>query len=210
MTTLADLRERLRLELHDTGGERWDDEALDRHISRAVNDLSLVAPRQQRTTLTTVPASRDLDISALDGLVCVFAVEYPAGSYPASYVQYSRFGDVLTLLVDAAPAAAEDVTVYWGSLHEVDDEGSTLPPAYEDLVLTGAAGYAGLEWASFATNRANVSGADAFEDYVAWGREALERFQRRLQDLPEVRRVTTSRLYSPSLSFQREAVQWES
>ena len=39
MTTLPDIRDRIRKDLHDTSEERWTDAQLDRHIERALRDL---------------------------------------------------------------------------------------------------------------------------------------------------------------------------
>jgi hypothetical protein len=210
MTTLADLRDRLRIELHDPDEERWDDDALDRHIARAVQELSLKAPWERRTTLETSAGSRELDLAALTGRIDIYAVEYPAGLYPAVFVRHSVFAETLTLLIDEAPDAGEDVIVYWGALHEVNDEGSTLPAPHEDIVLTGAAGYAAIELASFATNRANLAGPSVVGDYAEWGRERLDLFRRQVRELPQAERLRSSRLYTPAEpANSQDVVQWQ-
>jgi hypothetical protein len=196
MTTLADLRDRLRIELHDPDDTRWEDDTLDRHLQRAIRELSTRAPCEQKTTLTTTAGSRELSLATLNDLVEVTAVEFPVGQYPPCYVRFSQYAGTLTLLVDEAPASVEDVAVYWGSLHDVDDSGSSLPVAHEDIVIRGAAGYAAIEWASFATNRANVGGSDVVAQYAAWGADALSRFNEQLGRLREVSRVRSSSVYT--------------
>ena len=211
MTTIGDLRDALRIELHDEDEERWQDDVLDRHLQRAARELAFVWPREQKTTLSTTSGSRDLSLSSLSDLVRILAVEYPVGQYPPAYVQFSRFGDTLTLLVEQTPGDGEDVAVYWGSLHALDSMTSTLPPAAEDAVITGAAAFAAIEWASFATNRANVAGADAVSRLHGLGRtpaRALpgDAFALRRQRPPALRRAY-SRLSATTPS--QSVVRWE-
>jgi hypothetical protein len=212
MTTLADLRDRLRIELHDVDEARWEDESLDRHLQRAIRDLSTRAPREQKTALTTTEGSRDLSLSALADLIEVTAVEYPAGQYPPRYVRFSVYAGVLSLLISETPGDAEEVAVYWGSLHEANADGSTLASVHEDLVILGAGGYAALEWASFATNRANVGGSEVVEQYATWGAEALSRFNGQLRRLREVSRLRVSSLYTAAdgQTPSRTVVQFDS
>lgn len=194
MTTIADLRERLRIDLHDESAARWQDDVLDRHLQRAAAALSLAWPREVTSVLQATPGSRDIDIASLAGLVRVRAVAYPAQLYPPSFVPFSVYAGTLSMHLDEAPSLAEDVAVHWGGLHVVDEAGSTLPAAAEDIVVMGAAGYAAVEWASFATNRANIGGREAGHDYLTWGEHQLKRFDAALGRLGDRGRVRTSRL----------------
>jgi hypothetical protein len=209
-TNIVTLRNRLRQELHDEDASdyRWLDAVLDRHLARAARELSLVLPQEQKTPLTTTPGSRDLDIASLSDLVRVEAAEYPTGQWPPCYAQFSVFGTTLTLLTQAAPAGSDAVNVYWGALHELDTSASSLPPAAEDAVVLGAGGYAALEWAGFATNRANVAGAAAFTGYQAWGEDRLVRFREALRDFGREARLRSAALYSPERTGSRATVQW--
>lgn len=211
-TTLTTLRSRLRVELHDedSANYRWTDATLNRHLERAVRDLSLVAPRERASTLATTLDSRDLSTSTLDKLVNVLAVEYPVGEYPPVYVQFSHYGGLLSLLVDTLPGASEDVGVYWGQLHTLDASSSTLKPPHEDVVVLGASGYAALEWANFAVNRANVAGDDAFQHYRRWGSDQIVRFGEALQRLRESSRVKAGTIFTPAAPVpSRNIVRWE-
>lgn len=197
---LSELRTRVRRDLHDEDpqNQRWTDAELDRHIQRAVREFSLSVPQEAKATLTTTPGSRDLDIASLTDLVAVEAVEYPVGRYPPSYVRYSLWLTTLTLLVDAAPAGAESVNVYYTRLHTIDDTSSTVPSPFEDVIATGAAAYAALEWASFATNRVNVGGQEVWRHYLTWGQERLAQFQRALARHGRRNAVRVRRLYTPA------------
>ncbi len=197
---LNEMRDRVRRDLHDEDAtnQRWTDVELDRHIERAVREFSLAVPLEAKTTLSTTADSRDLSIAGLTDLVAVEAVEHPVGEYPPEYVRYSIWLSTLTMLIDSTPEAAEDVNVYHTKLHTLDATSSTLPARFEDLVATGAAAYAALEWASFATNRANVGGQDVWRDYLTWGQERLSKFQADLSIHGRRNTVRVRRLYRPA------------
>ncbi len=197
---LNEMRDRLRSDLHDEDAtnERWTDAELDRHIQRTVRDFSLSVPLEAKTTLTTTPDSRDLSIAGLADLVAIEAVEFPVGDYPPAYVPYSVWLSTLTILIDSSPGSAEDVNVYHTKLHTLDATTSTLPAQLEDVVATGAAAYAALEWASFATNRVNVGGQDVWRDYLTWGQQRLAEFQKALARHGRRNAVRIRRLYRPS------------
>ena len=97
MTTLVTFRERLRIDLRDPESLTWADTTLDRHIERALRDLSNAIPREAVAELATTAGSRELDIASLAGLVEVEALEYPAGNFPPEFVRFSRWEDTLTL-----------------------------------------------------------------------------------------------------------------
>lgn len=197
---LSEMRDRLRKDLHDedTQNQRWTDAELDRHVQRAVGDFSLSVPMEAKTTLSTTVDSRDLSIAGLTGLVAIEAVEYPVGNYPPTCVSFSVWLSTLTMLIDSAPGAVEDANVYHTALHTLDETMSTLPTRFEDVVATGAAAYAALEWASFATNRVNVGGQDVWRDYLTWGQERLAQFQRALARHGRRNTVRVRRLYRPA------------
>jgi hypothetical protein len=199
---LPEMRTLVRRDLHDEdpAGYRWSDDELDRHIARAVRELSLAVPLEAKAVLTTTAASRDLSLASLADRVSIEAVEYPVGSYPPSYVSFSLWADTLTLLVDSPPLAAQEVNVFYGRLHTLDDTTSTVPAALEDVLATGAAAYAALEWASFASNRVNVGGADVWRSYLVWGQERLAAFAAALARHGRRSGVRARRLYRPALA----------
>ena len=197
---LIEMRDRLRKDLHDEDAtnQRWTDAELDRHIERAVRELSLAVPLEAKDTLSTTAGSRDLSIAALADLVAIEAVEYPTGQYPPSYVRFSIWLTTLSLLIDSAPGAAQDVNLYYTKLHTIDATSSTVSSRFEGVIATGAAAYAALEWASFATNRVNVGGRDVWREYLTWGQERLAQFQRALARHGRRNAVRARRLYRPA------------
>lgn len=204
---IADMRRLVRRDLHDeeAADYRWSDAEVDRHLQHAVRELSLSVPLQATASLVTVDGSRDVALGTLADLIRVEAAEYPAGRYPPSYVRFSVWGDILTLHVDAAPGGGEAVRLYYLTLHTLDAGSSTIPAHLEDVVAMGAGGYAALEWASFATNRVNVGGPQAWRHFLAWGKERLRLFHATLARLSATNAVRSRQLYVPSVAGPAQA-----
>jgi len=199
---LSEMRTQVRRDLHDEdpANQRWSDDELDRHIERAVRELSLAIPQEAKASPTTSEGSRDISLASLSDLVAVEAVEYPVDEYPPSYVPFSLWAGTLTLLVDATPPGDQSVNIYYGKMHTLDATTSTIPPHLEELVATGAAAYAALEWASFATNRVNMGGQDVWRQYLTWGQERLAAFSRALAKHSRRNAVRVRQLYTPATS----------
>ena len=208
---LSTMRTLVRRDLHDEDATnyRWTDDELDRHIGRAAKEFSLAVPLESKANLATTAGSRELSLASLDGLVVVEAVEYPVGKYPPAYVPFSLWADTLTLLVDQAPLEAESVDVFYGALQTLDATSSTIPSRLEDLVATGAAAYAALEWASFATNRLNVGGDETWRNYLIWGQERLADFARALAEHGRRGALRARRLYTPAGPAEFGATDWQ-
>ncbi len=207
---LSELRGRIRKDLHDedSSSYRWADAALDRHIDHALRELGEATPQQAKATLQTGAGSRELSMASLTGLIAVEAVEYPTGLYPPAYVPFSLWGGTLTLLTERVPSSGEQVNVYYGKAHVVDANGSTAPAHLEDLLAMGAEAYAALEWASYATNRVNVGGADTWREYQLWGQERLASFLAGLARHGRRNAVRVRRLYAPALPTGSQSTDW--
>lgn len=206
MSSLATIRSAVRKDLHDEDATvyRWTDAVLDRHIARVLLEYSQVNPLEQKTTLVTTPGSRDLSVASLTPRVRVVAAEYPTGEYPPSFVPFSLWGDTLTLDVAGAPASAQNVNVYWHKAHVINGS-VTFPSTHDDIIAGGAGGYAALEWASFASNRVNVGGADAWGRYMDFANVRLEEFRRALRELPAANTLRTGQFYTPQpAGFRRQ------
>ncbi len=182
MGTLAEVRERVRRDLHDEepNSYRWTDDVLNRHIERALAKVSKVAPQEKTAARQLVGDSREVSVADLTDRVIVEAVEYPVGHYPPVRVRFNQWGDTLVLNVPSVPKTGEIVTVYYGALHRLTDVTSTLPEALEEIVITGAAAYAALEWAAYAVNRLNVGGQDVWRQYLTWAEERMADFELQL------------------------------
>jgi hypothetical protein len=193
---LSTMRTIVRRDLkdEDAGNYRWSDDELDRHIARAVKEFSEAVPFPAKATLPTIAGSRVIDISPLTDRVMVEAVEYPLEMFPPSYQRFALWGHALTLFSDETPDGS-DCNVYYGMLHTLDGQGSTIPTRYEDLIATGAEGYAAVEWASFAINRVSLGGTTTPQEFLAWGNERLKQFRSELRRLGRRNQVRIRQLY---------------
>ncbi len=193
---LAEMIAIVRKDLHDEDSEnyRWSDAELTRHINRAVKELSDKIPLPTRTTLSTTSGSRELDISGISNRIMVEAVEYPVDASPPGYQRFSIWGDTITIISGSEPDGS-NCYVYYGALHTLDANGSTVPTKYEDLVAAGACGYAAIEMAAYAINRVNVGGMTTPGEFRLWGSERLGFFQERLKRLGRGQRVRSQQLF---------------
>ncbi|MGB2799397.1 MAG: hypothetical protein WBC82_06100 [Dehalococcoidia bacterium] len=196
---LSEMRTIVRRDLHDEDSEnyRWSDDELDRHIAHAVKDFSDATPYEQKATRPTTEGSREIDISSLSDRIMVEAVEYPVGNFPKSYQRFAIWQDTLTLLGDEVPDGS-NCYIYYGNLHTLDAETSTIPSRFEDLIAIGAAGYALVEWAAFAINQVNLGGTETPALFSTQGQQKLSHFRRELKRLGRRSRVRQTRLYAPA------------
>mgnify|MGYP001119855502 CR=1 FL=1 len=190
------MRNIVRRDLKDEDEEnyRWSDDELDRHIAHAVKEFSEAVPLPAKATLPTTPDSRVIDISPLTDRVMVEAVEYPVDEFPPCYQKFALWGHALTLFGDEVPDGS-NCNVYYGILHTLDAEESTIPTKHEDLVAIGAEGYAAVEWASYAINRVSVGGDRTPMDFLNWGNERLKEFKSELKRLGRRNKVRIRQLY---------------
>ena len=195
---LTEMRAIVRRDLHDEdeANYRWSDDELDRHIAHAVKEFSQAIPYEQKATIATTSGSREIDISTITDRIMVEAVEYPVDKFPKRYQRFSLWADILTLLGDEVPDGS-NTYIYYGKLHTLDADTSTIPAEHEDLIAAGACGYAAIEWAAYAINRVNVGGTITPREFLSWGREKLNFFKQELKRLGRKNRVRISRLYKP-------------
>ena len=196
---LTEMRAIVRRDLHDedAANYRWTDNELDRHIAHALQEFSEALPLEQKATLATVADSRELDISAITDRIMVEAVEYPVGNFPRTYQRFALWGDTLTLLGDEVPDGS-NAYIYYGKLHTLDVSTSTIPTMHEDLVASGAGGYAAVEWAAYSINRVNIGSGAAPREFLSWGKERLRFFKEELRRLGRRNRVRSRSLYKPA------------
>ncbi|MDZ4278981.1 MAG: hypothetical protein U1B78_07565 [Dehalococcoidia bacterium] len=204
MSSLATIRAAVRQDLHDEDAAvyRWLDAVLDRHVKRALREYSLVSPLEQKSTLTTAANSRDVSISTLTPRLRIVAAEYPTGEYPPEYTPFLVWGDTLTLDLEAAPSGTPNVNVLWHKVHDINGS-VTFPATHDDIVATGGAAFAALDWASFASNRVNVGGDAVWGRYMEFGQERLKQFQEQLRGLPAANRLQPGRFYTPAVERLR-------
>jgi hypothetical protein len=192
MTTIDDLRDRMRIDLQDPGAERWSDAALDRHLRRALADLSRAAPREERLTVATTAGAREVALAGIPGLIEVVRVAYPAGAEPPAFRRFTVFGE--TLRLENGPLPGGDDAVLWCRLlHTADEDGTTLPAALEDVAVLGATAFAAAEAASGTLERLTLNPGTAAA-YGAMARERETAFRQLLRELGGRGRLRSRRL----------------
>jgi len=195
---LTEMRTIVRRDLHDedAANYRWTNDELDRHIAHALKEFSEALPYEQKATKATTADSREIDISAITDRIMIEAVEYPVDKFPKSYQRFSLWWDTITLLGDEVPDGA-NAYIYYGKLHTLDAATSTIPTKHEDLVATGACGYAAVEWAAYSINRVNVGGGITPREFLTWGKVRLGEFKDELKRLGRRNKVRVRSLYKP-------------
>ena len=199
MPTLTDVRDRVRKDLRDTDAAayRWPDTQLDRHIDHALSELSAAMPDERSATMATTPGSRELSLASLTGLIEVEAVEYPVGSFPPGYEDFSTWAATLVLQADSAPVGG-NAKLYYTARHTLDGSGTTLSAFQIDVLVTGAAAYAALEQAPHLADRLNTGGDATGDRFSAYGRARLTAFQQLLHHYGRRNRVRARRTYLPA------------
>jgi hypothetical protein len=203
---LTEMISLVRKDLHDEdeANYRWTDDELTRHIGRAVGELSESLPLPAKAALPTTEGSSELDISGLSDRIMVAAVEYPLESVPPDYQQFSIWGDTLTILSGTQPDGS-NCAIYYGAKHTLDDNSSTLPQKYENLVADGACGYAATELAVYTINKVNTGGAVAPGELLEWGNQKLKFFRQELKRLGRRNRIRINSFYPPYYPFVYKA-----
>ena len=193
---LATMRGLVRRDLKDEDSDnyRWVNDEIDRAIQRAVDDLSRYVPAEEKATIATTDASREIDISSLTDRVSVDKVEFPVDQHPMELQRFTVYQDTLTLIGDYQ-GDGEDCYIYWSKVHTLDGDASTIPAYLEDLVALGATAYAALAQSQYHSDRANTGGSDVDRDYTYWGRDRLLEFNKKLKAYSRNRKLKTGRFY---------------
>jgi hypothetical protein len=194
---LSEMHTRVRRDLkdEDAGNYRWTNDEIDRHIDHALRDFSKALPREMKTELATTAGSREIDISSLTDRVLVLAVEYPVDNFPPYYQRFALYQDTLTLLGSEVPDGS-NARIFYGKLHTLNADTSTIPSQHEDIVAVGAEAYALIEWAAYSINRVSLGGEATPQQFRVRGEELLRYFKRELARLKS--RLRTSQLYQPA------------
>jgi hypothetical protein len=197
-TTLSDVRDRIRKDLHDTDATayRWTDAQLDRHVDHALSDVSAAMPQEKSATLATTSGSRDLSLASLGEVIEVETVEYPVGDYPPSATGFALWAGTLTLHVDDTPVGA-NAKLHYTARHTLDGSGTTLSTFQVDLVAMGASAYALLDQSIYVADRL-TTGADPGAQYAGLGRARLTAFRQLLMQFGRKNRARGRRLYTPA------------
>ena len=190
LTTLV----RRDLKDEDSSNYRWQDNEIERAMGRAVAELSRSIPQEMKSTLDTVDASPDIDISTLTDRISIDRVEFPISQTPRQFQRFTVYQDTLTM-ISGVVGDGNEANVYWSALHTLDASTSTIPAYLEDVLALGAAAYAVLAQAQYRTDTDGFGGQKADTDYQAWGRAMLKEFRDLLKRFGRDRKLRIGRLY---------------
>jgi len=185
---LSEMRARVREDLQDTEPEtyHWTDSEVDGAIQRCVLEYSVAAPIEQLSDISTTLDSTELDISALTGIRKIESVEFPIGQRPPYYQRFAYWAGRLFM---TDKGNGNDARVKWLQKHTLDAVSTTIPGEHQEIIILGATGYLAMSAAAYTVDRASIAGRYGTMNYREWGKERLERYDRKLKEVAHGRRV---------------------
>ena len=192
---LTEMRARVREDLQDTDSQnyRWTDDEVDGAIDRVVTEYSLHAPIEQQDDIATTEGDTELDISSLTGLLEVESVGFPIGRSP-KYLQKTEYWAGHLYMEDEGNG--NDARVRWLKKHILAAESTTIPTEHEEIIILGATGYLAMSASAYTVDRASIAGRHATINYKAWGKERLDRYDKKLKAVSRTSKVIPHELYT--------------
>jgi hypothetical protein len=192
---LTEMRARVGEDLQDTDSQnyRWTDDEVDGAIERAVREYSLHAPIEQQDDIATTDGDIELDISSLLGLLEIESVEFPIGQSPRYLQRTEHWAGHLYI---EGEGDGEDARVKWLKQHTLDAQSTTIPAEHEEIIVLGATGYLAMSASAYTVDRASIAGRHATINYRAWGKERLDRYDKKLKAIAHANRIITRELYT--------------
>jgi hypothetical protein len=190
---LTEMRARVREDLQDTDAANylWTDDEIDGAIDRVVMEYSIHAPIEQQDDIATTDGDTELDISSLESLLKVQSVEFPIGESP-KYMQRFEYWAGHLYMEDEGDGS--DARVRWLKKHTLA-ESTTIPPEHEEIVVLGATGYLAMSASAYTVDRATIAGHYGTINYKAWGKDRLDRYDRKLKAIARTSRIIAKELY---------------
>jgi hypothetical protein len=190
---LTEMRARVREDLQDTDSEnyRWTSDEVDGAIERVVDEYSLAAPIEQQTDIANTEGDTELDISSLSGLLKIESVEFPIGKSP-KYMQRFEYWAGHLYMEDKGDGT--DARVRWLKKHTLG-ESTTIPAEHEEIIVLGATGYLAMSASAYTVDRASIAGRYATINYKTWGKDRLDRYDKKLKAIARTSRIISKELY---------------
>jgi len=191
---LTEMRARVREDLQDTDSQnyRWTDDEVDGAITRVVIEYSLHAPIEQQDDIATTDGDTEIDISSLSGLLEIESVEFPIG-YKPKYFQRTEYWAGHLYMEDEGNG--NDARVKWLKKHTLDAQSTTIPAEHEEIIVLGATGYLAMSASAYTVDRASIAGHHATINFKAWGKERLDRYDKKLRAVSRTSKVIPHELY---------------
>jgi hypothetical protein len=192
---LTEMTARVREDLKDTDEENyiWTDDEIEGAIDRAVMEYSLHAPIEQQTDIATVDGDTEVDLSSLSGLLKIESVEFPLGKTPLYLQRFDHWAGSLYMTDEGDGSNAR---VRWLKKHTLAVGSTTIPAEHDEIIVLGATGYLAMSAAAYTVDRATIAGHYGTIAYKAWGKDRLDRYDKKLKEAAHGRRVTPRTLYT--------------
>lgn len=197
MSALADFRAQIRLALMDAAAGIWDDDSLDQALRQALEHYAIHLPLEAVTAFELPGAGREIDLSAISGLRCVWQVYWPFDdsreTWPPNRARgFSLYFDdgspvlFLNQVDGSQPQAGEVVKIWYAAQHSIQDldgASATTPPAgHQQLLVDGAAGLAAM---ARSLDLVETAGADLYGAGLlgTWASRKLKVFYEKVREL---------------------------
>ncbi len=97
---------------------------LDLLMPAVLSRISQFKPWQIKTTKSTVADTRDITLTTGDKwrLLGILKLEYLTAQDPPVYRNHTRFGDVVSILINKAPTSVDDIYFFWNKVHLLQSE----------------------------------------------------------------------------------------
>jgi hypothetical protein len=192
---LTEMTARVREDLQDTDSQnyRWTTAEIEGAISRVVMEYSIHAPIEQQTDIATTDGNTEVDLSSLSGLLRVESVEFPIGKAP-KYLQRFELWTGHVYMEDEGDGS--NARVRWLKKHTLAAGSTTIPTEHDEIIVLGATGYLAMSAAAYTVDRATIAGHYGTLNYKLWGKERLDRYDKKLKEIARANRVIGRTLYT--------------
>jgi hypothetical protein len=90
----------------------------------------------------------------------------------------------------------DDARVRWLKKHTLDAQSTTIPTEHEEIIVLGATGYLAMSASAYTVDRASIAGRHATVNFKAWGKERLQRYDKKLRAVSRSSKVISRELYT--------------
>lgn len=193
---LVDTRARVREDLQDTDplNYLWSNDEIDGAIDRVVREYSFSAPIEQQSDITSTVDSKEIDISTLTGLLRISSLEYPMDQELPRYQRFEFWAGKLYMEIEGD--GVEKARIRWLKRHTLAAGSTTIPVEHQEIIVMGATGYLAMSASAYTVDRAAIAGHFASINYRTWGKERLDRYERRLKAVVRSLTLISKELYT--------------
>ena len=90
----------------------------------------------------------------------------------------------------------DDARVRWLKKHALTAGATTIPAEREEIIVLGATGYLAMSASAYTVDRASIAGRHASINFRAWGKERLQRYDKKLKAIARSSRIISKQLYT--------------